>query len=68
MHRKIKMVSDRYGVPPKDDDVITLTEMMQHYDDYGHTPGDPNCGHPICERARMMVANALQAMMQQGGQ
>lgn len=63
---RIQMVADRYGAPPNpNDDVITLAEMLQHLEDFGHTVGSPDCGHPLCEKARLMVANALTAMMQQ---
>ena len=65
MTRNLAMIADCYGAPidPKDD-VITFAEMMQHYEDFGHTPGDAGCTDAICERARRMVANALAAMAQ----
>lgn len=67
---RIAMVADRYGAPPKDDDVITFVELMQEYENFGHYPPGEDCMSPVCERARRMVAGALRAMTQQpqGGQ
>ena len=64
---RLSMIADRYGKPINpNDDVITFAEMMQHYNDYGHTPGAEGCGHPVCEKAKRMIANALSTIAQGG--
>lgn len=63
---RLAMIADRYGAQPNpNDDVITFAEMMQEYETFGHVPPDENCGSPVCERARRMVAGALRTMAQQ---
>ena len=67
---RLAMVADRYGAPiDPNDDVITLAEMMQHYNLRGHMPGSADeCTEKICERARAMVAGALAALAAQPAQ
>ena len=63
---RLAMIADRYGKPiDPADDVITFAEMMQHYSEMGHMPGDYTCTDAVCERARKMVAGAMVAIAQQ---
>lgn len=60
---RLTMIADRYGAPVNpNDEVITLSEMLQHYENVGHMPGDDSCGDAICEKARRMVAAAIAAI------
>ena len=63
---RLVMIADRYGKPINpNDDVITFAEMMQEYERMGHYPPDENCGSPVCERARRMIASAMATVAQQ---
>ena len=71
IERRMLDIADRYGLPPKDDGVLTLTEVIQHSAEYGHAVPDQNCRHPVCVTAMPIAMAQMQleqqaAMQQQG--
>jgi hypothetical protein len=60
--RRLLLIGDAYGPPPKDDNVITLQEWIEHQTAYGHTVPNDWCGHPICVRAKAWVQVAEQQL------
>lgn len=54
----IAMVTERYTPPPPDTDdaPLTMEEVIQHEQEYGHLAPTPGCTHPTCIRAALMLA------------
>ena len=65
--QRLAMIEDYYGAMTGDPDVLTWDEIAEEMQEYGHNVPDPNCNSPVCQKARMMLANALQGAFA-GGQ
>jgi hypothetical protein len=60
--RRLLLIGDAYGPPPKDDNVLTYSEVVEHSAAYGHAVPDEFCGHQVCVHARAMFAAAEAAL------
>jgi hypothetical protein len=60
--RRLLLIGDAYGPPPKADDVLTFSEVLEHSAAYGHPVPDEFCGHPVCVHAMQMFMQAQAAL------